>query len=519
MKTSTKIFFTGAILLLALPVLFFPLSCDIAIFASGGQVIASGGKIYVDYIDIKPPIVYYFFSLVYMIAGWEEFLIRVVEFFFLAVTLGSLIYTMDKRTGAKHASWAAAAIFAASYSALGYGATFQCETIIALPLIWLMYIHTGGRELWRSVAAGGLAGFITGFKFTLGLVLAAILLDIWLGHDLRIGEKIRHSLIVILFFIISLFITLIPLLDPEIFAGYRDVLDFIFAYTGQGTAASNPAFILKGTAEFLSDKVSLLVIFGALAGLWMALRGGDLTCRRYYYFSFILTAFLLLTVIIEQKLFPYHFARFYIPLSILAGAGIFRIYRLIREKWPEFSLYARFLTLGLVCLAILFSPLPRWGNLMKVPYTYFTDSRSYDNLFERPFNPDIIRSQRRQVADTLRAYMQPGDSLLVMDVVSDAIYFFAKAGHAPKYAVSSFYFGRGASPRWKLGAMEELAKADWLVINHRVGHPAANEHNLTAWESLRQNEIMYDYVMHNFERTHEFRTFYIYTKIGQEVRD
>ena len=51
-----------SLMMLLAPILFFPIATDTAIFIQAGKIIAHGGLPYVDFIDIKPPFIYFIFA-------------------------------------------------------------------------------------------------------------------------------------------------------------------------------------------------------------------------------------------------------------------------------------------------------------------------------------------------------------------------------------------------------------------------------------------------------------------------
>jgi hypothetical protein len=52
------------IIVLLLPTLAFPLSSDLSIFMMMGDYILEGKTIYQDFVDIKPPFLYYVFAFI-----------------------------------------------------------------------------------------------------------------------------------------------------------------------------------------------------------------------------------------------------------------------------------------------------------------------------------------------------------------------------------------------------------------------------------------------------------------------
>ncbi len=136
--SKDKIFLVFSILLL-IPSLFFPMFCDIAIFIEAGKTINSGGKIYVDYIDLKQPGFCYFFAFITKIFGYSEIGIRIFSFIWQSITLLLLNYFINRQFKDKKLSSISLLVYSLSYVELGYGSSISPETFLGV--VYLMYIY------------------------------------------------------------------------------------------------------------------------------------------------------------------------------------------------------------------------------------------------------------------------------------------------------------------------------------------------------------------------------------------
>ena len=82
--------------------MFFPVSSDMATFIQGGMILNNGGSLYVDYFDVKPPFVYYFFEFLYSIFGKNITLYRLFDFVYQTIFLLSCIYIFEKLANYQH---------------------------------------------------------------------------------------------------------------------------------------------------------------------------------------------------------------------------------------------------------------------------------------------------------------------------------------------------------------------------------------------------------------------------------
>ncbi|MFN3780947.1 MAG: hypothetical protein ACK4SO_02085, partial [Candidatus Kapaibacteriota bacterium] len=86
MMRHFKVFSFVTYLLLLLPLFFLPIGFDYSIFYTGGKIIANGGKLYIDFIDIKPPLVFYIFALMNIIFKNNFFFYQLINVLLVLIT-------------------------------------------------------------------------------------------------------------------------------------------------------------------------------------------------------------------------------------------------------------------------------------------------------------------------------------------------------------------------------------------------------------------------------------------------
>ena len=95
MNTKRIIVIITVVLFILFPITSFTSTSDLAMFLQGAKTILEGGKIYVDFIDIKPPIAYYSMVPVYLITHFDNQSVRILEFLIHSLTgiwLGLYLY-------------------------------------------------------------------------------------------------------------------------------------------------------------------------------------------------------------------------------------------------------------------------------------------------------------------------------------------------------------------------------------------------------------------------------------------
>ncbi|MFN8359086.1 MAG: glycosyltransferase family 39 protein [Candidatus Kapaibacterium sp.] len=538
MTTRTKIFACCAILIALLPTLFFPLGTDHFTFLRGGEVVMNGGKIYADYYDQKPPMIYYIFGIGGEIFGYTEIGMRIYDLIFQISIVLSLLYVIRKRTSNVPLAYMIALIYAVSYTALNASVTLQCESFAGLALVWLLYFQTalysadmsgvakvghgnilkGSSPALTLVLRGVCVGVAAGLKYPMGLALIAVMLDDLLMMGFAPRKLLRYWSLTMLGVIGMLVLMLIPLFDSHVWLGYQRMWEYAVFYTSM--PAVNSAFIrflLKGLSRFLGDNYSFfsLVCIGASLAVFFR-RDRESVVQRYHWigFSFLLAVFLMGSIVIEKKLITYHFLRLYVPLSVLSGSGAMILFSAIRTHWKDFVLYQRGIAAMIACTLLVFSPFPRWMNLAIVPYYYYYAPGVYDAFFVTEGETVSMRADMKRVARLIEADSSArGGRTFAIATYASAIYYHLNERPFSKLTYSVWYFSTVEITGMRREFIEELHGADWLVIEKDDHHPFLFGHSRSSKESLERDTEAYSYVTEHFRLVQETEFFTVMKRL------
>ncbi|MEN6295384.1 MAG: hypothetical protein ABFD61_04545, partial [Chloroherpetonaceae bacterium] len=125
-------------LVILFPITSFITTSDLAIFLHGAKIIVEGGKIYVDFIDVKPPVAFYSMIPVYLIAGMDNAIVRIIEFIIHSLTTIGLGFYLYKKVNFKVALFTSIA-YSLLVVTLNIPESFQLELIFNF-LIIVLYI-------------------------------------------------------------------------------------------------------------------------------------------------------------------------------------------------------------------------------------------------------------------------------------------------------------------------------------------------------------------------------------------
>lgn len=510
-------------LLILLPTLFQPIGLDYSIFLLGGKNILDGGKPFVDFIDIKPSGVYYFFSLVYRLFGTNPFW---NQFFFLIIHLlaGVLLARLFLENNfCKLESLLAPVPMLIIIASYDFNNRMQIENLFALFIIIIIYLlyhnkrvgsleHRNLLQYLRWAIIGGIAGFLFTLKYSFGIALFFPMLYLW---QRRKQEGFTHFYFVLstFGFLLTTTIILFPIFyDKEIWDGFQNIISFLNYYFNvqMNTNAGFITYALKNTLNFFGEKFSILSSILFFFGIWKIFISGNeiynnIKLLKFFLFGILL---LLLSILIESKFFEYHFTRLLPLLSPFVSIGAIDIIKEIKTRHSRF----RGLIIFVVFFAItILSPLPFYIQKSIPAFFYILDKQKYLNYYERDF-PTYHYRQQSQIADFLNPKISKKDTIYIISISSPQLYLKLKTEITPRFPLSCYYLSTyKISEIWLKWLINDLLHCKYLIIqnddrNWIFGH---SKSSLEAFsENSRFNQILKD----NFDMIYETKNYKIFER-------
>ncbi len=178
----------GLAAILLFPTIFWPFDYDQGTFAYGGSAILRGERPYIDFTDIKPPNIFYTYSVAFAIFGESVRAIRVFDYLNALLTI-ALLFLLALRLW-KNEHWRTPAAIMASFAFItqyyifGHWDTAQAETYSLPFLIAALLLVLSDRRsvLLRSALAGLCIAITFYYKFPNGLFLILIGTALWLKN-------------------------------------------------------------------------------------------------------------------------------------------------------------------------------------------------------------------------------------------------------------------------------------------------------------------------------------------------
>lgn len=316
----------------AVKLVLLPFDGDQSIFLMAGETIASGGRIYVDYWDVKQPGIYLFFAAggsLFGFTSWGVHLFEIAYWIAVSVVIWRLLRPMLAN------GWLASSVplvFLATYFGhAGRWHATQVEVLAAGPLAIAIILvcralQGGGSAGWSYFLAGMCAGATFIFKLPLAptylALFGAVWVHLWFVEGRRdVAPYLRSCLSVVAGVCVAL-APLLAWLHAQGLIGElwyvtvqypREVIaDGIPAHDGYLRAMAGLWFLVSATA-------ALFIVVGLY--LWLERQAKPLL----FVLSIVCIGGVAASIAIQiYSLWEYHFQLFFMPIAILFVVAIDR---------------------------------------------------------------------------------------------------------------------------------------------------------------------------------------------------
>lgn len=503
--------------LILLSTLFQPIGLDYSIFLLGGKNIIDGGKPFVNFIDIKPSGVYYLFSLVYVAFGsnpiWNQVFFLIIHLL-SGILLARLFLENNFSKIESIFAPVPMLIIIASYD---FNNRMQLENLFVFFSIIIIYLlhnnksidsfkHRNFRQYFRWIIIGGIAGFLFTLKYTFGIALLFPMLYLWQKRK-QIGFNPFYLVSLIIGFLWITIIILFPIFnDKEIWNGFQNIISYLKYYfdVQKNTDVGFLTYSLKNILNFFGEKFSIFSSILFFFAIWKIFTSENETYNNSTLLNFFLLGALLvlLSILIENKFFGYHFIRLLPLLSPFVSIGAIEIINKI--KIP--SRFRGLIAFILFFATIILSPLPFYIQKSIPSVFYILDKKKYENFYERDL-PTYHYRQQNQIADFLNKRISKKDTIYLVSISSPQLYLKLNTEITPRFPLSCYYLSTYKIPEtWMTWLISDLFHCKYLIIqdddrNWIFGH---SKSSLEAFsENPRLNQILNT----NFDLIHETKNY------------
>ncbi|MDB5035280.1 MAG: hypothetical protein JWQ98_2521 [Chlorobi bacterium] len=439
-----------AIGLLLVPLLGFPIGPDQSAFFISAQRILRGAIYYRDVIDVKPPAIHYIYAAAIALFGERESSIALFDLLLQGSTCWLMIALVRKVSGNDLLAILSAALYAILYVGMNFQNIAQPESFTGLISLAMVHLLLYRRTPSGYLLIGALGGLLFLLKFTLGIVLAGVLLAELAVFGTSWRALLRSlSICAVGFVAVASFAVIYPAafhVWPEFMVMRRFTTEYARLQWAHPAALLKT--ILKQIPESVSEHYSILLLIATAAGMGVTLRPTRPGQREMWRLTGICVSMmlvLLLSVCIEGRFYIYHFGRIYPFGAILSAIGLAALARKARTMDLR-SPYALLIALATLAGALLYGPLFHYGwwsvpIAMRVTGGEAAFDRYYGRLAD-----GLSRTELKTIGGYVRRHAAPGDRLFVAGNVAGMVYYHA--GQLPDLPVLfSPSVAMGSAPR------------------------------------------------------------------------
>lgn len=510
-ENRTYFFLIIGILILSIS-LFFPVSSDLAAFIQGGMILNNGGSLYVDYFDVKPPFVYYFFELLYSIFGKNIFLYRLFDFFYQSIFLLSSVYIFSKLQLNNKYTKLYLVIIPLSYVTMNYSSLFQMESLLFLPIIWYYYlvVDSNKNNFRITILKGLLLGIMINLKYTFGLVFLISIISNLLNPESK-NKSLIYILLELFIGVLTTLVCFLPVLVKGNLSAFLDFFVYMRVYSSYPNWSMEYIIsFIKTITDFYSNNLSLAIFLSFLFALF---HSNEKSISNFkdskLFYATLFTIFLFITIIIERKGMIYHNLRVYPFLILISSIGLDIIWNYIKD-------FKKSLLISLFFLVVIFSPIPRFINILMPVYYYFSNSKAdYYNSFNDG-DDGMILNKQSNTANYINLTF-PNKECSIINTGGNEMIVFLDKDYNFAFPHSAFYLNSFAPDYIRNKALHQLYSSDILVIQKNDNSHIMFFNNDNSIIALNKDLRFLDYINTNFRiDTTIDNTFIIYKRLGIE---
>jgi len=474
-----------------LATLFYPFGYDQAVFGTAGEMILRGAAPYRDFIDTKPPLIYYLYSAPLAVFGRHEWSIHAFDILWQCITAFCFFRILRRRFSTDH-SLLAVSLTMILYAGSGFWMTAEAESFSILPSLLLLdgtlrAIDRPSKSLLHGSLAGIASVILFSLKYTLAIGAIPALAFVIFSYRIEWREKLSFLAGFLASDCFILGGCVIMFARSHVLHPFFQSLDWLSHYASivpvQHPLAQELLIVFP---ERIIYSMSVTLFAFATWGI-IRWRWGEDTLPKYESMSSLLVlTFLaqLLGILIERKIeFPYQYTRaLWAVTPFMASAILFAEKKFLRRE----NIYRLAVSVALIVLVTLFSPLPRiFTQTISWPAIALSGENTAAEVQRRI--PDYFAEEQQQVARYLDSKMASSDRLFFWgnDV---GIYFFADRLPRTVCLTATPFRTSFSPPEWKDTLLRQLQSEPpkYFVVEFGDSRPAITESALDSYSALLQ---------------------------------
>ena len=432
-------------LLVALPVLSYPLGRDQAVYATVANNIRDGGLPYLDMWEQKPPPIFYIYASSMTLFGANVTAVRLLDFIAVFFT-GLALYWLGTRWANRRVGLLAIVLFAVFYFTETFASLSQSDSLVLLPMtLAIVALVKGNDHPLNSTQAsrwaflvGGLSAFILWFKhYYTFFVLALVIHQLLTRRTFAIKEALAFA-------IGGLIIGGIPLL----YFASNGIVEQLLINAESGTRyvaiGGDTASIFNSLGHYLGFRWShwgmLLILAGVFPIVWW-IGHRHLKFDTNWRLAFLWLLAGLAFALIQGKGFDTHWLPMLPPLVLFGAYSLESILsRLTRNHTT-----LRLATYGLVILLF-------WGLVARVTWgralPYYLGQETLSDFYAKFQANDVKPDESLAMVNYLQDHLAEGDYLYIWGYRPE-IYFLGHWRPASRFPMHTALVGDIYPNEWR----------------------------------------------------------------------
>jgi hypothetical protein len=317
----------------SLSILLYSFGRDQGIYAVVADTILRGGMPYRDAWDFKPPGIFLTYALAQGVFGKSMLSIRLLEVIGLVATVFGMQRLGQVFFDKPRAGLVAGAMAALMHAQLEFWHTAQPETFggyLTIAALVVVTLEVEPPRRWRVwFGTGLLFGLCALYKPPLGggiLVCGAYLLTREQTHAVKWPKLARTAGVIAAGFVLPIALTLLWIAARGAWPAFWWTFhDFVPGYTKLNWSEARAPAMLYYAIQEAFVKFSALAAFGVVAAVAMTpLHPRE---REGIFLVLGIVAIQITGIVMQGKFFPYHYAATLLMISMLAGLGVYKLFR------------------------------------------------------------------------------------------------------------------------------------------------------------------------------------------------
>jgi Dolichyl-phosphate-mannose-protein mannosyltransferase len=513
----------GVVVASSLSILLYSFGRDQGIYAVVADTMLKGGMPYQDAWDFKPPGIFLTYALAQGVFGKSMLSIRLLEVIGLVATVFGLQRLAQVFLDRPRAGLVAGAVASLVHAQLEFWHTAQPETfggyLTVAALVVVTLDVTPGRRWLVPFGVGALFGLCALYKPPLGggvLVCGAYLLSRERARFAKPPQLVKSAALIGAGFALPLGLVLAWIVGRGAWpAFYWTFHDFLPGYTKLNWSEAHAPGMLYYAISEAFVKFSALSAFGVIAMIAMTPLHRE---RELVFLVLGIVAIQIAGIAMQGKFFPYHYAATLVLVSLLAGIGVYKLFRRCLVSGPGSMLALALFVLVAIDMRDAVNDLPqRFRDRLQLRLSFLLRRGEHQSRADLDrdlsYVADYNLDADRQVALDIRSRTSSGDPVFIWGF-EPSTYFLADRPLASRwiYDVPQRTPWQRDFSRRELLADLSLNRPKVIVVERRDVFPSVTGSPLDSRDELPNFPELKSLLEHQYRKVREIEDFELYER-------